>query len=117
MSNDIYPIYHNSFGIAFQWKRQLVSKGFNKIQMVFRDMGFYLTLEEIQGFKKNIEAASVCKNCNCCNKEGRYILLKTPSDKIDIAVSEKELSQVEDLIKGTLFQLQLDTYIKSICAN
>ena len=70
MNKDIYPIYHNSFGITFQWKRNVGTKGFNKIQIVFRDMGFYLTIEEIKKFNKAVDTALVCKNCNCCTKEG-----------------------------------------------
>lgn len=117
MNKDIYPIYHNSFGIAFKWKRNIGNKGFNKTQIVFRDMGFYLSIDDIKKFEKSIKVAHSCKNCNCCNKEGRYILLRTPSDIVDIAVSEKELDLIEDLIKGTLFQIQLDSYIKTLCVN
>lgn len=119
MSKDIIPLYKNSLGIAFKWKYDLDKNRNNNIQMVFRDMGFYLTVKDIENFSNNVTIAQRCMDCNCCeiDKNGRYILLKTPSSKIDIAVSEAELKLINDLIQGTLFQLKLDKYIDQICKN
>ncbi|SFZ90327.1 hypothetical protein SAMN05428642_101870 [Flaviramulus basaltis] len=119
MENDIYKIYHNSIGIAFQWKYTTSKQSRNKIQIVFRNMGFFLTLKEIKQFYKNVFEAKETKQCTCCNNdtETRSILVKTPSEKVDIAVNKKELMEVEDLIRGTLFQLNLDDYLNSICKN
>lgn len=119
MNKDIYPIYHNKFGIAFQWKHDFEKKKRNRIQMVFRDLGFYLTVDEIDDFRKAIEVAKVCKDCKCCKSatNERFILVKTPSDKVDMAVSENELKQMEDLFDGTLFQLRLDSYLEQLCKN
>lgn len=115
MEKDIYKIYHNDFGIAFQWKSNVTKQ--EKIQLVFRNMGFYLTFKEIRQFHKNIFDAQNSKGCSCCEREceTKSILLKTPSNKVDLAVNEKELMEVEDLIKGTLFQLDLDNYLNNLC--
>jgi hypothetical protein len=117
MENEITKIYHNDFGIAFQWKYASAKQG--KIQVVFRNMGFYLTLGEIKQFQKHIIEAQQPKNCSCCKADcnGRSILLKTPSSKIDLAVNTKELTEVDDLIKGTLFQLDLNNYLNNICKS
>ena len=119
MSDDIYPIYYNNFGIAFKWKRAMGGRGFNKIQVVFRDMGLYLTLDDLKLFEKQILHSKQCKSCEKCKKDGvaRHILLRTPSDKIDIAVSSDELNDIDDLIRGTLFQLHLDEYISELCTT
>ena len=119
MENDIYKIYHNNIGIAFQWKYTSSKQSRNKIQIVFRNMGFFLTLKEIKQFYKNVFDAKGIKQCNCCNNdvESRNILVKTPSEKVDIALNRKELTEVEDLIRGTLFQLDLDNYLNTICKN
>lgn len=119
MDNEIYKIYHNNFGIAFQWKATASKVSKDKIQIVFRDIGFCLTKDEVKAFYNNIFEAKETQPCSCCAKEkdGRFILLKTPSAKVDVAVSKTELAQVEDLIKGTLFQLDLDSYLNRICKN
>ena len=59
------------------------------------------------------------KACSCCanEKNTKCILLKTPSEKVDIAVNLMELKQLKDLIRGTLFQLSLNQLITDICRN
>ena len=115
MEKEIYKIYHNDFGIAFQWKSNATKR--DKIQLVFRNMGFYLTAKEIRQFHENVFDARNSKGCSCCERDcnTKSILLKTPSTKVDLAVNEKELMEVEDLIKGTLFQLDLDNYLNNLC--
>lgn len=39
---DINTIYYNDLGIAFKWKR-CAAKDFNKIQLVFKNTGLFLT--------------------------------------------------------------------------
>lgn len=117
--DDIYRIYHNEIGISFQWKQDIVKDNFNKFQVIFRDTGFYLTSEEIKQFASLVAEAKergCCKGCKAKNN-CRSILLKTPIKKVDLAVSEKELEQITDLIEGTLFQIELDLYINQICSN
>ncbi|GAA3776332.1 hypothetical protein GCM10022271_05590 [Corallibacter vietnamensis] len=118
MENDIYKIYHNSFGISFQWMHSESKKRHKKIQIVFRNMGFYLSKNEIKEFYNCIYHAKQSQPCSCCKDcDSRNILVRTPSDKVDIALNTEELTQVEDLIKGTLFQLDLDNYLHSLCKN
>lgn len=116
---DIYRIYHNDIGIAFQWKRDLQQGNSKVIQIVFRRTGFYLTIDEIKDFYNKIKVSKAFKQCKCCDATHNCdnVLLQTPSDKIDMAVSRKELELIEDLIKGTLFQIELDTYLKDMCVN
>lgn len=117
--SDIRRIYHNDIGIAFQWKQDIAKNKHNKFQIIFRDTGFYLTLPQIENFAKLIQQAvsrgccSACKVTNNC----RSILLKTPATIIDLAVSEKELVSISDLIEGTLFQIKLDRYLNDVCSN
>lgn len=118
--NDIYPIYRNSFGMSFQWKRDIVRNSFNKIQIIFRDTGFYLTIEQIREFSENLSEAKNQGACICCensNPETRSILLKTPFTDVDMAVNEMEIELITELIQGTLFQINLDSYINNLCNN
>ncbi len=105
---DIKIIFRNGFGISFYWKDKR-----DKIQVVFRNTGFLLTLEEIKSFQKNVlnvEAEIYCSNCNF-SKTCKNLLLKTPSEKIDLAVSWEELEQVNELLGGTIFKLELQQYL------
>ncbi|WP_430411099.1 DUF6686 family protein [Kordia sp.] len=116
--SDIHKIYHNDIGISFQWKQD-VQKNNPKFQVIFRDTGFYLTIEEIEKFSKFVTQAvnrGCCKDCKAKNN-CRSILLKTPAKTVDLAVSEKELETISDLMKGTLFQIKLDDYLNDVCRN
>ncbi len=116
--NEIEPIYKNEFGFGFYWKkRPAEQKG--KIQIIFRDTGFYLDKAEVQDFLYCVDIAKNAPSCNSCNSETccRSILLRTPSQKIDLAVNSAELSGIEDLLGGILFHLSLRTYLRDISSN
>ncbi len=117
--NEIYCIYRNDIGISFQWKRDIARNNFGKLQIVFRDMGFYLSPDEVGQFYNCIRNARQFERCAECrqHEEYRSILLRTPADKVDLAVNVHELRQIEDLIEGTLFQIKLDNYLNQICGE
>lgn len=111
----IAKIYNNSIGISFRWlhiESELV-------QLIFRDMGFHLTYDEIELFIEKIQDAKRQPKCSGCSYEGKCksILLQTPSSKVSMAVSLDELGEIEDLIRGTYFQLKLNNYLNDICRN
>ncbi|MGJ8735677.1 hypothetical protein [Zobellia laminariae] len=115
--DDINPIYHNPFGVAFQWKRNTL-KDVRKIQIVFRDTGLLLTRNELEKFQKNIESTMNSNTpCADCNQHDtcRSLLLDTPAPQITLAMNLTELNAVQDLVEGTLFQLNLDTYLNKMC--
>lgn len=116
---DIYPIYHNPFGVAFQWKRNN-ARDIKKVQLVFRDTGLLLSKNELIDFKKNIQCTmksnTTCKECQN-NESCRALLLDTPAPQVTLAMNRKELKAVHDLVEGTLFQLNLDNYLSLMCDN
>jgi len=116
---DIHRIYHNSIGIAFQWKKDIQKGNTDYIQMVFRNTGFYLTYSEIKEFYNKVKVAYKLGKCEGCNHENKCknYLLQTPSEKIDLSVNSEELNLISDLIKGTLFQIELDSYLKGAGLN
>ncbi len=114
MSN-INPLYHNAFGVAFQWKRCPTKKMY-KVQLVFRDTGLQLSLEELRQFSKTITAtianAPLCEHCGQ-DETCRGLLLETPIHQVSFAMSLKELKAIKELVEGTLFQLALDNLLKN----
>jgi len=116
---DIHRIYHNSIGIAFQWKRDIQNENTDIIQMVFRNTGFYLTYAEIKEFYNKVKVAYKLNQCEGCTHKTKCTnyLLQTPSEKIDLSVNSEELNLISDLIKGTLFQIELDRYLKGVGLN
>ena len=116
MHQEINKIYSNRFGISFQWKRS-EAKNCRKVQFVFRDIGIYLTPKEIVVFSEKIKE-SICSNglCDACKKDEtcRALLVETPAPQVSIAVNYKELTQLRDLVEGTLFQLGLNRMISKI---
>lgn len=113
--SDIIQIYSNDIGISFQWKKS----SSNLTQIIFRDIGFHLTANEIKLFLGKIHNAKNLNTCSNCelNKKCRSILLETPSHRVSLAVSSEELNLIEDLLEGTLFQLNLSVYLNRLCKN
>ncbi|MBA6156925.1 hypothetical protein H3Z83_10390 [Tenacibaculum sp. S7007] len=111
----IKKIYSNGIGISFEWK----NSSSNLTQIIFRDTGFHLKESEIEEFLEKISDSKKQKKCATCTKgdDCKSILLQTPSNKVSMAVSKVELGQIDDLIKGTLFQIRLNNYLNSLCKN
>lgn len=114
---DIHPIYHNKFGFAFQWKRNSV-KDIMKVQIVFRDTGLLLSKEELTQFSENIkytkDNSTLCNECSE-NESCKALLVDSPAKQITFAMNMKELTAIEDLVSGTLFQMNLDNYLGGLC--
>ncbi len=113
---EINPIYNNIFGVAFQWKGS-ITKDIKKVQLVFRDTGLLLSHEELLQFSKNItftkKNSPMCTDCTH-NESCRALLVDSPAPQVTFALNAKELEAIEDLVKGTLFQLNLDSYLNSM---
>jgi hypothetical protein len=110
---EIEQIYHNSFGVSFYWKKDNETI-LNRVQLVFRETGFYLNLSELNHFCSLIEDSLIenecCESCQLKNSCSKF-LLKTPCSQIDLAVSMTELTSIKDLVEGTLFKIYLDEYV------
>jgi len=114
---EIEQIYCNDFGVAFYWKKDDVIL-YNKVQVIFRETGFYFTSNELSQFGRIIDS-TLNSNCcnNCANHKCSKFLLKTPFTGLELAVSKYELAQIKDLIEGALFKIQLSEYINNSGQN
>lgn len=114
----IDKIYSNKVGISFFWKKQQVTNS-PKVQLVFRDIGFLLTLNELKDFLETCRITDESQCCDQCSdaRNCRSLLLRTPSDKIDLAVSKEELEQVQELIHGTIFRIEMQHWITNTGLN
>lgn len=115
---EIEQIYFNDFGVAFHWRKgdEILT---DKVQLVFKETGFYLTENKIKEFTTIINTAcneTECSGCNMRSSCYRY-LLKTPLKGVDLAVSKNELYLIKDLVEGTLFNLNLLEYLNNVCKN
>ncbi len=112
--NDVNKIYDNQIGISFKWHKESLLT-----QIIFRDVGFHLCIEEIELFKDQIQLSKINRPCLDCKvgENCRSLLLRTPSSNVSMAVSLDELNQIEDLLNGTMFQLELNDYLKELCSN
>jgi hypothetical protein len=109
----IKQIYNNESGTSFFWKKEndIVT---DKVQLIFRETGFYFSRIELQQFKSCIEESFLtnrsCENCDLKNSCYKF-LLRTPCTQIDLAVTMNELTAVKDLVEGTLFNIKLVDYL------
>lgn len=116
---EIKQIYYNDSGTSFYWKKQN-EVVIDKVQLIFRETGFYFNKQELQQFRHCIEESfaqnSLCEDCELKNNCHKF-LLKTPCIQIDLAVSLQELTAVKDLVEGTLFKINLDDYLFGVGMN
>lgn len=116
MNSDIDIIHTNEIGIVFKWKKT-VKRDKNKVQLVFRDTGFFIQPNELLEFskcvKKAIKSAAVCPN-HGNNESCRTILLETPVEKLTFAVNRTELYLLNELILGSLFNMELYKMLKNL---
>jgi hypothetical protein len=116
MRNDINVIFNNGIGIAFLWKIHTPQKS-GKIQLLFRDTALLLNKKELIEFSKQIKKTIKTQPlCSDCEQKENYLalLLETPFPQLIFAISNAELSAEEELVDGTLFQLNLDGYLNTI---
>lgn len=116
MENDIYKLYHNSLGVAFKWKRS-TAKDLKKVQLVFRNTGLFLTPKELIQFSKNIK--KTLKEPLCCEECGnqncrKTMLLEAPNPQTSFVMSYDELKQIDDLVEGACFQLNLNKLLENL---
>ncbi len=112
-------IYVNELGMSFYWN-QSGKIDSDKIQLVFKQTGFNLTLLELEYFSKLIiESNSRIKSCSECKVKANCsrFLLQTPAKQIDLAVSITELEGIQDLVDGTIFKIKLKNYVYGISRN
>ncbi|WP_426483685.1 hypothetical protein [Flavobacterium sp. 2] len=110
---DIEQIYRNDFGISFYWKEgnEIVS---DKIQLLFKQMGFYFSVQELNEFHNLIDDCVTDRNdydTRGVKRAFDKFLLKTPYVAIDLEISPIELNSIKDLVEGSLFRLNLNEYI------
>lgn len=104
-------IYQNEFAIAFYLptpnNSNLVA------QVVFRDLGFYLTLDELKKFSYQAAEGLEKRKCaNCPHHDNcRSLLLRTPSSKMDMAVSHNELFLLRELLDHTILRIEAQNYM------
>jgi len=114
----VEQLYFNDFGVAFFWKKNgTVLK--DKVQLVFKETGFYLSGAEVQQFALLVDDAVAEIGCSGCGGRSRChkFLLKTPLNQVDMAVTRSELTQIKDLVEGALFHAQLFDYLDDLCMN
>ncbi len=109
----IAQLYGNDFGMSFYWTKDdnIIRQ---KVQLVFKETGFYFSVEELKVFidliKESASKNSCCKDCEMKSRCHKF-LLKTPCVQVDLAVSMNELNAIEDLVKGTLFKINMHEFL------
>ncbi|RYD69499.1 MAG: hypothetical protein EOP55_23860, partial [Sphingobacteriales bacterium] len=105
------------FGLAFYWKKEgKILK--DKVQVIFKETGFYLTTDQLKKFTIIIESTIRQQQCDGCgNSHCRKFLLTTPFDGLELAVNRNELNDIKDLMEGTLFSINMLDYVSDIGRN
>lgn len=112
---NIHYLYQNEIGLAFKWKQGALIDC-KKVNFVFNSIGLHLTEEEIITFDKHITVALArplnCDDC-CDDNTCKSMLLESTVSQVSFAMSYRELKLMEDLVKGTIFELGLNSILKA----
>lgn len=107
---DIDKLYHNDFGISFFWKSKVKSKN-SLVELIFREAGLSLHSDDIKimydKVKSIVDKPSLCEDCQK-NDNCKPFLLEVPNAMVSFAMSYQEMKEMSDLLKGTLFHLELN---------
>ncbi|WP_248723448.1 hypothetical protein [Seonamhaeicola sp. ML3] len=114
---DINIIYKTNIGLSFYWKRGPLRQ-VNKLNIVINDIALHLSYSELTEFSKNIDTALSRKSAHCkdCPHKSNceVTMLETPIPQITFVKSYQEIKSIQDLVKGTLFELDLNSMLKEI---
>ncbi|MCB4799115.1 hypothetical protein [Neotamlana laminarinivorans] len=104
------PVYRNAIGATYLIKDNPNKTGYSseKIQLFLGEVSIILTYEEVANLIPTIDSAKkgcACKNCKC--EIPKQIKANTNYVKFIFKSSEKNILDLEDLVKGTLFELEM----------
>ncbi|MDN3621246.1 hypothetical protein QWY81_17400 [Polaribacter undariae] len=107
----LQTIYHNNIGATYFFKDNLdPDLSMNKIQIIIGDIALILEDNEIFSFLEVIESVKMACKCDDCN-ELKQITCNTSYTKLIFKSTRKNINELEDLIKGTIFEIQLNSLI------
>lgn len=115
MQNYIHTLYTNSIGMSFQWSTFLDYE--SPIQLKIKSASFELTLADLLDLSKIIESTydTGC-TCKICNSSSCFKVIQFKQEDIHIKIQTTldELKQISELVRGTLFELQLNNLLTSL---
>ncbi|MFB9053914.1 hypothetical protein ACFFVB_12580 [Formosa undariae] len=108
------PIYNNTIGTTYLIKTDLDAlTGSEKIQLLLGDIAMLLDENELVQLLKTI--ASAKKGCSCkeCNEnhDTKSLIFKSAYSTVHFKSNKTNLVALQDLIKGTLFELELSSIL------
>lgn len=105
------PIYHNNIGSSYFLKDDLdADLSMDRIQLIIGDIALILENNEIQAFLKIINSVKTGCKCDDC-KELNQITCNTSYTKLIFKSNKKNIIELEDLVKGTIFEIQMNALI------
>ncbi len=110
---DVHIIYNNEVGVAFVWDEATVQH--SPINIIFNSTVLHFSEDELVFFSEHIQRALKAPftsrdDSHTC----KSIILQTPFKQVSFAINYAELLAVEDLVKGTLFEMELHTILHQV---
>lgn len=113
--NEIDRLYANKIGITFCWKHEsLLSYYQEKINIIFKDTALLFNIIELEVFLEDIETALLKPSSNKVSDYSNTVILDTPLSQLRFAMTKHNLEQMQDLIRGTLFQIELSMMLNEM---
>jgi len=104
---DINQLHHNSYGIAFKWESNIMNTA--AIQLVFRDINMSLPLSKLHVFLNNVQKTLSEEPIKpITDNNSKSYVLETPSSLISLVMSFNELENLQDLLEGAIFKINME---------
>jgi len=109
------PIYNNSFGASYAIKDTIETTNSSpfKVQFIIGDVAIILKEEEIKNLLNVVCSAKKGCTCKKCQNKTVPKQIKCNSNNTELIFKSNKTNIValEDLIKGTMFELQINSIL------
>ncbi len=113
--NYLEPVYHNNIGATYILKDEIEESitSFEKIQLQLGDIAIILDQQEMKNLLVIIDSAKKGCQCDDCGKTNPFKTIKcdTPLAVISFKSTKQNIEGLENLIKGTIFQLEMNSIL------
>lgn len=113
---DMKLIYKNEYGCCF--KVNDCASSMYQLQLVVDSVGMFMSMTDLNNLLRIVTKPGEVCNCEeCQNSPYKKIWCSNPLVDICLKVDEVTLGQVEDLILGTKFMLEVETTLNENSIN
>ena len=111
-------IYRNDYGVSY--RNMNIEEDEDGVQLIIDRVGLYLSIKELENLKRIVVNKTDGEPCMCSECQGAVsnkIWCTNPLIDICLKFNDDNIGDIEDLITGTQFILNIDETLKKYALN